>query len=110
MKKDFRVKSNEDFSVIVKTGKRIKKPEFHIYYLRNGFDHNRFGVSVSTKLGNAVVRNKVKRQLRAIMDDFDKSSTKQMHDIIVVAKQEYLNRTFKDNKESLLNSLQEIEQ
>ena len=110
MKKENRVKSNEEFSFLIKVGKRIRKPEFHIYYLKNNHNHNRFGISVSTKLGNAVVRNKIKRQLRAIMDDFDKSSATQTLDIIVVAKQEYLNHTFKENKDSLLNTLNSIEQ
>ena len=77
--------------------------------MKNVYNHNRFGVSVSTKIGNAVTRNKVKRQLRAIMDDFNKSSTKQL-DIIVVAKQGFLNNTFQQNKEALLTSLKEIEQ
>ncbi|MBE6135996.1 MAG: ribonuclease P protein component [Erysipelotrichaceae bacterium] len=108
MKKEYRIKSNEDFSSLVKLGKRIKRNEFHIYYLKSAYDHNRFGVSVSTKIGNAVTRNKVKRQLRAIMDDFNKSSTKQ-HDIIVVAKQGFLNNTFQVNKNALLESLKEIE-
>lgn len=109
MKKEFRIKSNEEFSTLVKVGKRIKRNEFHIYYLQNIYSHNRFGVSVSTKIGNAVTRNKIKRQLRAIMDDFNKSSTKQ-HDIIVIAKQGFLNNTFQENKNALLESLKEIEQ
>jgi len=109
MKKEIRIKSNEEFSFLVKTGKRIKTPEFHIYYLKNNKGNNRFGISVSTKLGNAVTRNRIKRQLRAIIDDFNKSSTTQTLDIIVVAKQGFLNNTFKVNKEALLNSLKEIE-
>lgn len=109
MKKDLRIKSNEEFSTLVKVGKRIKTPGYHLYYLPNVYGHNRFGVSVSTKLGNAVTRNRIKRQLRAIMDDFNKSSTKQL-DIIVVAKQGFLNNTFKDNKDALLKTLKEIEQ
>ena len=109
MKKEIRIKSNEKFSSLIKVGKRIKTTEFHLYYLPNNLDTNRFGVSVSTKLGNAVTRNRIKRQLRAIMDDFNKSSTKQ-HDIIVVAKQGFLNHSFQDNKNSLLSSLREIEQ
>jgi len=109
MKKEIRIKSNEEFSFLVKTGKRIKTPEFHIYYLKNNKETNRFGISVSTKLGNAVTRNRIKRQLRAIIDDFNRSSTTQTLDIIVVAKQGFLNNTFKINKEALLNSLAEIE-
>ena len=109
MKKEYRIKSNEDFSTLVKAGKRIKKAEFHIYYLPNNYGFNRFGVSASTKLGNAVTRNRIKRQLRAIINDFNKSSNKQ-HDIIVIAKQGFLNNDFKQNKEALLESLKEIEQ
>ena len=109
MKKEIRIKSNEEFSFLVKNGKRIKTNEFHIYYLRNNKSVNRFGISVSTKLGNAVTRNRIKRQLRAIIDDFNKSSTTQTLDIIVVAKQGFLNNTFKINHELLLNSLKEIE-
>ena len=37
-----------------------------VYCRRNGLDHNRVGYTVSTKLGHAVVRNRVRRRLREI--------------------------------------------
>lgn len=37
-----------------------------IFFLPNGLDRKRLGVTVSKKIGNAVVRNQAKRKIREI--------------------------------------------
>ena len=60
MKKEFRVRKNEDFSRIIKKKQSMANRSFIIYYLKNDLDHARIGISVSKKLGKAVIRNKIK--------------------------------------------------
>ena len=66
MKKEDIVKNNRDFDNIIKNGKCQKNKEFVIYYLNNDEGKSRFGISVSKKIGNAVVRNYYKRIIRNI--------------------------------------------
>ena len=60
MKKEFRVKRNEDFSKIIARKKSFANSCFIIYKDENQMGHGRVGISVSKKLGNAVTRNKIK--------------------------------------------------
>ena len=108
MKKEYRLLSNQDFSDLVKAGKRVKVDEFYIYYLKNNFNHSRFGISVSTKLGNAVIRNKTKRQVRSMVDDFIKINQKPL-DVVIVVKEKYFLKDYQQNKNTLTKLLIEIE-
>ncbi len=68
MKKYEVVKKNDDFNDIINTGKCLKSHFFNIYYKDGDFNYPRFGIAVSKKYGNAVERNKVKRQIRSLID------------------------------------------
>lgn len=98
-----RIKKSQDFIAPIRKGHAYKNQSFVIHVINNGFTVTRVGISVSAKLGNAVIRNRIKRQIRAICDsliDYDA----QHLDIVVVAKQPFLENTFNQNKE-LLKSL-----
>ena len=58
MKKKDIIKSQKEFNSLIKTGKFIKNEDYVIYYNENNLAKKRFGVAVSSKLGNAVTRNK----------------------------------------------------
>ena len=79
------VKENYEFRRIYRKGKSAVSPQLVIYCQRNRRGHSRLGVSVSTKLGCAVVRNRVRRRLREIYrlheDRFAPG-----YDIVVVAR------------------------
>ena len=107
MKKIYRVVKNEDFSSVVKKGHTLKNDSYTIHYLASELGYSRIGISVSSKLGHAVVRNKIKRQIRAILDikiDYTKSS----YDIVVIARSGYLEKEFSDNSILLDNLLSKI--
>lgn len=100
MKKEYRVKRNEDFQTIIHKKKSVVSRCFVLYYMENNLDHCRIGISVSKKLGNAVVRNKIKRQVREISNVvFDK---KKAYDYVVIVRNNYLNKTFDENKQDLI--------
>ena len=98
MKKEYRIKKNEDFQTIIKDKKSVANRKFVIYYKVN--DCNlKVGISVSKKLGNAVVRNKTKRQVRMMVHDvFDKT---QKMDFIVIVRNKFLESSYKYNIEDL---------
>ena len=67
MKKSYRVKSEKDFNAIFKKGQSVANRKFVIYKLEKEQKHFRVGISVSKKLGNAVMRNKIKRRIRHVL-------------------------------------------
>lgn len=99
MKKKLRVRKNEDFSKIISKRISLANSSFIIYKDQNDIGHGRVGISVSKKLGKAVIRNKIKRQLRMMIlecFDFDESC-----DYIVIVRKNYLNHQYIENKNEL---------
>ena len=85
MKKRFRVKKEKDFSAIFKKGKSFSNRKFVIYRLENNEQHFRVGLSVSKKLGNAVMRNQIKRRIRHILIEH-KDQLVENVDFVVIAR------------------------
>lgn len=71
MKKINIVKKNTEFNSIIKKGKKYSTDIFYIYIVDNSCPYNRYGISVSKKVGNAVTRNLYKRRIKDIIDDAD---------------------------------------
>lgn len=98
MKKENRIRKNEEFQSIIKCKQSFANKKFVIYYRKNN-EHLKIGISVSKKLGNAVIRNKIKRQVRMMVQEvFDK---KQKVDFIIIVRHPYLLDDFKNNKKDL---------
>ena len=64
MKAAVTVKENHVFRRIYRKGQSSVQPALVVYCQKNRQGKTRLGVTVSTKLGKAVVRNRVRRQLR----------------------------------------------
>ena len=60
-----RVKKYEEFQKIINEGSLIRNDSFNAYYVKVSKPLSRFGISIPKKSGNAVVRNRMKRQIRA---------------------------------------------
>lgn len=64
MERALRLTYNADFQRVRGRGRSWAHPFAVICVLPNGLPHNRYGFSVSKRLGGAVIRNRVKRLLR----------------------------------------------
>ena len=95
-----RIKASDDFALAIKKGRAQRNQSYVIHYRQNEFNYVRVGISVSSKLGNAVVRNLVKRQIRSMCDSLIDYNSQSL-DIVIVAKANFLNRSYDDNKQSL---------
>lgn len=103
MDKMHTVKKNTEFSRIIHTGRYYKNDSYVIYIKDNKLNTYRFGISISKKLGNAVHRNKYKRQLRFIIDKYKKNYQNNF-DYIIIIKDGFISSNFQ-NKESSYTSL-----
>ena len=100
MKKKYSLKRNEEIAKIVHKRRLIKNETFIMYYQPNNvIGHSRICISVSKKNGNAVVRNKIKRQVREMIDSiFDLNK---QYDYVLIVKAAFLEKDFSFNKEKL---------
>ena len=79
------LKKNSDFRRLYSKGKSAVNPYVVVYCRRNKEQNNRLGYTVSTKLGHAVVRNRVRRRLREIYR-LNAQKLSSGNDIVVVAR------------------------
>lgn len=79
------IKENHIFRRLYAKGRTAASPCLAVYCRRNGGNGNRLGITVSTKLGKAVRRNKVRRRIREIYRLHQADLTPGW-DIVVVAR------------------------
>lgn len=68
VKRAFRLRQSTDFTRVRRNGKSYQHPLVVLLTLPNPEGVVRIGVSAGKAVGNAVVRNRAKRQLRASID------------------------------------------
>ena len=68
MKAAVTVKENYEFRRIYRKGRSAVSPYFVVYCLKNRAGASRLGITVSKKLGHAVVRNRVRRRIFYVME------------------------------------------
>lgn len=104
MKRYEMVKSHEEFNEIINKGNRLKGKYAYIFSKEKEFDKPNFGIAVGKKLGNAVVRNKFKRQFRNIVDK-NRFLFKNNNNYIIMIKREANNASFSELETDLINTL-----
>ena len=82
-----RIKKCSEFQKVIEAD-NVKKTCFFVSYrLENELGYSRFGISVPKKTGNAVIRNRIKRQVRAaigLSTNFEESV-----DIVIIVRKGY---------------------
>lgn len=59
-----KLRNNREFHLVYKRGRSVVTKHVVMYYRKNGSHLNRLGISVSKKVGKAVVRNRAKRLIK----------------------------------------------
>ena len=112
MKERFTVKQNYEFRRLYAKGASAVCSRMVLYCRKNRRGHNRLGVTVSAKLGKAVVRNRIKRQLREVFR-LTQPDLKQGYDVIIVARGRAVGaetRKLRDNFYQLCRQLDLLEE
>ena len=85
MKRIETIKDQKLFNNIIRNGKFIKNNFFVIYNIRKEEEQIYYGIAISNKVGNAVLRNRLKRQTRAIIDN-NRNLFKKGHNYIIMIR------------------------
>jgi len=107
MRKELRIKKSSDFEKVIKMKHSVVNRSFVIYFKENEYEHMRVGISVSKKMGKAHVRNKIKRQVRMMVNHlFNEESS---YDYVIIVRKGYIFQSFEDNEKLLQDLLNKIE-
>lgn len=79
------LKKNFQFRIVYNKGTSIANRFLVMYRLKNGKDINRLGISVSKKVGNSVVRNRINRLIKESYR-LNEANLNKGWDIIVIAR------------------------
>lgn len=110
MDKQHRVRDNLDFTRIIQKGKSLRQDALVIYFTKNS-DILKVGFAVSKKVGNAVTRNKIKRQLRSIFRKYINQYPN--FEIVVVVRKNYLDYSYEEISalvEKMLNKTEKTDE
>lgn len=100
MKKINRVRKSQEFQSIIHTGKKYVNQQYALYVLPKKENGARIGISLSKKIGNAVIRNKIKRQVRMMCQELVQFDTCKF-DAIIIVRFSYKDLDYASNKKSL---------
>ncbi len=107
MDREHTVKKSIEFNEIIKNSKYVKNDLYVIYYRDNNYSNYRFGISVSKKLGNAVNRNKYKRQTRSIINNY-KNNYQNNVDYIIIIRNGFVDKKFKEKELGFISLINRI--
>ena len=96
------LKLNHVFRRLYHKGKSAANKHLVLYCRRNGSSENRIGLTVSGKLGHAVVRNKIRRRLREIYR-LHESRFLPGYDIVVVARSRAVTASYRQLEQAYLS-------
>ena len=96
------LKQNHLFRRLYRRGDSAANRYLVVYCRRNGQGCNRVGLTVSAKLGCAVVRNRLRRRLREIYR-LHEMQFRCGYDIVVVARSRAVGATYRQLEQSYLS-------
>lgn len=103
MKKVYRIKKNNEIDAIIQNKKSSGDKFFVIYNKESLNTHFRFAISIGRKYGNAVARNKIKRQIRMIMHHHQSNIS--VFDYVIVVKKDASTLNYQEIESNILKKL-----
>ncbi|WP_373230412.1 ribonuclease P protein component [Cohnella sp.] len=105
MHRKLRLRKREDFNVVYRYGRSFANSQFVVYWRRRSQKGSfRMGVSASSKLGNAVVRNRLRRMVKEIVR-LNAGKLLEDTDLILIVRKPALSLPYKEMESSILHVL-----
>ena len=103
----FRVVKTAEYRILYREGRKTHSERFVLFSRENGLGHQRIGITVSRKIGGAVVRNRIKRLFREIFRKSLGEIPNQL-DIVVNAKAACAEVSYAELRAEFLAAAQKI--
>jgi ribonuclease P protein component len=104
-----RIRNKKEFLHLYKKGSRYRAKYFNLIYISSELIFSRMAVVISKNVGNAVIRNKFKRQMRSLFRR-NKDMLESSFDILIIAKKEMLGASWLMLQEDYFAALRSIGQ
>lgn len=108
LKREYRLRKKYMFNYCYKVGKVVHGKSSLLYYTTSKNRNIKIGISVSKKVGKAVMRNRARRVIREAITPF-LECLKHNYNIIIVARENILNFSFKEISNDILVMLKKAE-
>jgi len=95
------IKQNYEFRRVYNAGKSVASGLIAVYCRRGRRGRSQLGITVSTKVGKAVVRNKVRRRLKEIYR-LHESEMRRGFDLVIVARMKSPSATYQQLEKDFL--------
>lgn len=105
MKKLNIIKKNDEYTRIINNVTPYKNEDFIIYLEKTNDNTYHFGFSIGKKIGNAVTRNKIKRQIKTILD---KKNYQNNFNCIIMVRKGILDKSFSEKQQTMFEILSKI--
>ena len=101
MKRFNSLKKNQDFQTVYRGGKSYANKYLVMYVMDSGREDTRIGISASKKVGNSVVRHRLKRQIRECYR-IRCNEAARGYDLVIIAREKCRDRTYQEIEGALL--------
>lgn len=105
MKKKEIIKKSNDYTKIINKNNKIKNKYYSIFYIKS--NDTLFGISIPKKTAKAVIRNKIKRQIKNIIDN-NKIHIQNNYNYVIIVKKEILLLSYQEKEKELITLFDKI--
>lgn len=102
MDKKYRLRKNMEFKKVYSGGKNYWNRNLILYVRKNKLDNSRVGFTITKKIGNAVVRNKIRRRMKEIYR-LRLGNIKNGYDLIFIPKKNVIDISYKELESAMVH-------
>lgn len=105
------LRSGGQFRQVYNHGQRFSNPFFAAFFLKNETSQQRLGITVTRKIGSAVVRNRCKRRLREIFRLRDREALSSTgYDLVINVRSGMIEAEYRELQAAFMNILKKFQE
>ncbi len=105
MNKNYSLRSMMEFKKVYSLGNNYWNRNLILYVRKNEINFTRIGYSITKKIGNAVVRNKIRRRMKEIIR-LNYNDLLEGYDLVLIPKRNVVDITYEELENAILHILQ----